>query len=60
MSYKKGMRVVVAGEEDVYYLGTITRGGKKLSVKFDDGDSEVVTKDEIIGEGIKKKFKKEI
>ena len=54
------MRVVVAGEEDVYYLGTITRGGKKLSVKFDDGDSEVVTKDEIIGEGIKKKFKKEI
>ena len=58
-SYQKGDRVVVRFDDE-YYLGTVSKSGAKIYVRFDDGDKESFPKNskKIIGIGVKQKRKK--
>lgn len=56
---KEKMRVVVCVDKDEYLMGTVTEiDTKSVTVLFDDGDEGDVKFSDILGEGIKKKYKK--
>jgi len=58
-SYQKGDRLVIRFDDE-YYLGTVSKSGAKIYVRFDDGDKESFPKNskKIIGIGVKQKRKK--
>jgi len=62
MKFKKGSRIVVDLKKDGIWIGTVKAAGKNIKVRFDDGDEMSFTANDkaILGEGIKKKNKKEI
>lgn len=65
-TFSKGDRIVINYEgnprKPEYYIGTVIRGGNKITVEFDDGDVQtyLVGEPAIIGHGIDKKRKGEI